>query len=270
MKRGRALAGLSFCHSCAGARSLSSSSYLLPRVDLISSTAIPVRRASTGLSTESCDAAALVRGCNSVQKGSLLQSSRIRQLFAMRSRPIDAALNRSTKSPRGKQFSTAPASETKSSSASTQHSLPESFSAIPPKTPAPAPSSQAKEFWRRWTAERPLPDRWTFAWWWEMAIIFTVFGITGSSSVFFVRPVMGKVLGLEGNFGKRMRVKLLIHCLGSMKEGPWSFRLISLVVLMPIYSVLLVCVGTVFGRHAYFKKFALRMWKRFIPSRFLK
>jgi len=34
--------------------------------------------------------------------------------------------------------------------------------------------------------------------WWEMAIIFTVFGITGSSSMFFVRPLMTKLLKLEG------------------------------------------------------------------------
>ena len=55
-----------------------------------------------------------------------------------------------------------------------------------------------------------------------------------------------------------------------MKEGPWSYRIGSLILLMPIYSVTLVCVGTIFGRHAYFKKFALRMWQRFIPSRFLR
>ena len=34
---------------------------------------------------------------------------------------------------------------------------------------------------------------------------------------------------------------------GSFKDGPWSFRIVSLVVMMPVYSCLLVTVGTVFG-----------------------
>jgi hypothetical protein len=34
--------------------------------------------------------------------------------------------------------------------------------------------------------------------WWDMFIIFTVFGITGSSTMFFVRPFITKFLKLEG------------------------------------------------------------------------
>ena len=82
-----------------------------------------------------------------------------------------------------------------------------------------------------------------------MALIFTVFGITGSSSMYIVRPMLHKVGGLEG----------------SMKEGPWSYRLISLAVLMPAYSIMLVTIGTIAGRHHYFKRTALRMWGRLLP-----
>ena len=39
--------------------------------------------------------------------------------------------------------------------------------------------SKTREWWNRWIAEKPFPERWTFQWWWEMAIIFTVFGIRG-------------------------------------------------------------------------------------------
>lgn len=77
---------------------------------------------------------------------------------------------------------------------------------------------------------------------------------------------------------------------GSMKEGPWSYRVISAVAIMPVYSVVLLCIGrfsaqvcamkramverlfagTIFGRHAYFKSVVLRMWSRFLPKRWVK
>lgn len=128
------------------------------------------------------------------------------------------------------------------------------------------------------------------------------FGITGSSSMYFVRPVISDVFGIEG----------------SMKEGPWSYRIVSVLAVgwrvpepflrvgadpcawnrrnwprdwsaseslqspyvahtphlaplataqvTPIYSVILVTVGTVFGQQAFFLKMAQRMWGRFIPA----
>jgi hypothetical protein len=29
-----------------------------------------------------------------------------------------------------------------------------------------------------------------------------------------------------------------------MKEGPWSYRLISVAIIMPMYSLILMCIGT--------------------------
>jgi len=98
----------------------------------------------------------------------------------------------------------------------------------------------------------PFPTRWSLRWWGEYALIFTVFGITGSSALYFVRPLLGSVFGIEG----------------TMREGPWSYRILSIAFMMPIYSLLLVSFGTLFGRHVYFKRIALRMWQRFIPKRY--
>lgn len=64
--------------------------------------------------------------------------------------------------------------------------------------------------------------------------------------MFLVRPAVSNVLGLQG----------------SMKDGPWSYRICSLVIMTPLYATLLVVVGTVFGRHAYFKHFSVRMFGR--------
>lgn len=100
-----------------------------------------------------------------------------------------------------------------------------------------------------------------------------------------VRPAVSNVLGLEG----------------SLKDGPWSYRICSLVIMTPLYSAMLVVVGvsgmvlrpnhfvlsfefcfssmlslitisliyewflrqTVFGRHTYFRHFAVKMFSRF-------
>eukprot|EP00536_Pseudo-nitzschia_multiseries_P017640 jgi/Psemu1/225974/e_gw1.1700.11.1 len=108
-------------------------------------------------------------------------------------------------------------------------------------------SSSFSEFWKSFLAPKPMPDRWTSAWYREMVLLCTVFAITGSSTMVLVRPAVSKGLGLKGSF----------------KDGPWSFRICSLVVMTPIYATLLLCVGTVFGRHAYFRHFSVKMWSRF-------
>ena len=104
-----------------------------------------------------------------------------------------------------------------------------------------------KTFLQRFLAPKPMPPRNTPAWYKEMILICTVFAITGSSTMFLVRPAMTKVLGLEG----------------SLRDGPWSYRICSIVIMTPLYATLLVCVGTVFGRHAYFRHFSVKMFSRF-------
>lgn len=103
------------------------------------------------------------------------------------------------------------------------------------------------EFWKSFLQPKPMPVRWSIAWYQEMALICTVFAITGSSTMVLVRPAVSKGLGLQGSF----------------KDGPWSFRICSLVVMTPIYATLLLVVGTAFGRHAYFRHFSVKMWTRF-------
>ena len=69
-----------------------------------------------------------------------------------------------------------------------------------------------------------------------------------------VRPAVKDILGLDG----------------TMKDGPWSYRICSLIVMSPIYGVLLVCVGTLFGRHTYFRYFAVKIFSRFgVPPEML-
>ena len=78
-----------------------------------------------------------------------------------------------------------------------------------------------------------------------------VFSITGTISMLLSRFLLGDVLQLEGN----------------VWSGPWSYRIAYLLLITPLYSVTLVAVGTLLGKHAYFKDKVLRMWGRLLPRR---
>lgn len=105
-----------------------------------------------------------------------------------------------------------------------------------------------KQTWmERFLGPKEMPEKKTASWYREMVLLCTVFAITGSSTMFMVRPAMSEVLGLKGSF----------------REGPNSYRICSIVIMTPLYATMLVCVGTVFGRHAYFRHFAVKMFSRF-------
>ena len=103
-----------------------------------------------------------------------------------------------------------------------------------------------QRFWRWTTQPRPSwkEDKT------EAAVAFCVFGITGSSSVAFVRPILRETTGIEG----------------TMKDGPWSYRVLSLVCVSPVYACVLVTVGTAAGRHTFFANMANKIFGRFVPS----
>ena len=88
----------------------------------------------------------------------------------------------------------------------------------------------------------------------EAAVAFTVFGITGSTSVAVVRPALKHVTGIEG----------------SMREGPNSYRVTSILAVSPIYATLLVTFGTLAGRHRFFANMAQKIFGRFLPSFLLR
>ena len=48
-------------------------------------------------------------------------------------------------------------------------------------------SSRSSSFWERFLGPKEMPERYTFAWYREMLLICTVFGITGSSTMLVVR-----------------------------------------------------------------------------------
>eukprot|EP00392_Amoebophrya_sp_AT5.2_P013566 g13695.t1 len=114
-------------------------------------------------------------------------------------------------------------------------------------------ASYGQKFWE-WTT-KPEVDRkrWSAEWWADAVLKCTVFAITGTSSVTLVRPALAKV-----------------GIVGSLKDGPWSYRFLSLILVSPIYTLILLTVGTLAGRHTFFAKVAQRMWRRFLPAKWVE
>ena len=87
------------------------------------------------------------------------------------------------------------------------------------------------------------------SWMHETLIRMGVFATTGMSSMYLVRPATEKCLGIQG----------------TLRDGPWSYRLACLGIFTPCYACILVAVGTLVGQQAYFLRIAYRTLNRFNP-----
>ena len=87
-----------------------------------------------------------------------------------------------------------------------------------------------------------LKQRWGITSNFQLVIILIVFAITGSASAWLSRP--------------------FCEWIGISKEdfGSW-FTLIRLIIIFPIYQVLLVAFGALFGQFSFFWNFEKKMLK---------
>lgn len=83
----------------------------------------------------------------------------------------------------------------------------------------------------------------------QAIIIFIVFGITGSASLWVGTPIL--------------------NYLGVTKESmnPWMFWPLRILIIFPIYQVMLICIGTAFGQFKFFWEVEKKMFGRFIPRK---
>ena len=115
------------------------------------------------------------------------------------------------------------------------------------KEPRPRSYSPFSAFWKWTTQPRPL---------WktnakEGAVAVAVFGVTGTASVALVRPMFSMITGIEG----------------SLREGPWSYRVGSVLCLSPVYAAMLMAIGTASGRHPFFCRMGTKLLGRFLPGK---
>lgn len=86
-----------------------------------------------------------------------------------------------------------------------------------------------------------LKQRWGITSNWQMVVIFVVFAITGTTASYLSKPILA--------------------CLGITRDTlhPVLYWTLYIVIILPVYKVLLVCIGTIFGQHTFFKNFVFKM-----------
>lgn len=91
---------------------------------------------------------------------------------------------------------------------------------------------------------KKLKERWNVSSNWQLTIIFIVFAITGSTAAYLSKPVT--------------------TALGITKENLslWLYWPIRLIVIFPVYQVLLVVLGALFGQFQFFWEFEKKMLNR--------
>ena len=91
---------------------------------------------------------------------------------------------------------------------------------------------------------KKLANKWVVQFRWEMIAIFIVFAITGSISAKLAAP--------------------LTNLLGMTQEStnPWIFWPVRIFIILPIYQVLLVGFGWLFGQFTFFWTFEKKMLSR--------
>ncbi|EMY81524.1 diacylglyceryl transferase [Psychroflexus gondwanensis] len=96
---------------------------------------------------------------------------------------------------------------------------------------------------------KKLKERWGIQSNFQLVIIFIVFAITGSLSAYLAKPIL--------NLLELTRTSFPEHFFGTF--GYYSLRIL---IIFPIYQVLLVAIGTLFGQNKFFWNFEKKMLSR--------
>ncbi|MEK6451200.1 MULTISPECIES: DUF6787 family protein [Myroides] len=86
-----------------------------------------------------------------------------------------------------------------------------------------------------------LKQRWGVTSNFQLTVIFIVFAITGSTSAYISKPILSYI-GIE-------------------RDGmyPFLYWILYIVLILPVYKVLLLCIGTLFGQRVFFWNFVKKM-----------
>lgn len=103
-----------------------------------------------------------------------------------------------------------------------------------------------------------LKKRWGISSTRQILLIILVFGITGSSSVYAAKPVLDLIGFARGNFSTEFLWGGLIY---------YTLRFL---LIFPIYQVLLVTYGWIFGQFKFFWAFEKNMLEKMGFSRLLR
>ncbi len=89
-----------------------------------------------------------------------------------------------------------------------------------------------------------LKQRWGLTSNYQAVIILIVFAITGSTSAYISKPILS-FIGIERG---------VMH--------PVPYWILYIVLIMPVYKVMLITIGTIFGQRTFFVNFVRKMLQR--------
>lgn len=99
---------------------------------------------------------------------------------------------------------------------------------------------------------KKLKEKWGITSNFQLIIILLVFSITGSVAIVIAKPVLN-LIGLE-------RTTVV----------PWIFWPIRILIVFPIYQILILIIGALFGQFKFFWNFEKKMLSRLGLKRFLE
>lgn len=88
-----------------------------------------------------------------------------------------------------------------------------------------------------------LKERWGITSGFQLTVIFIVFALTGSTSAYLSKPILGW-MGLEKD-----------------AVSAWIYYPLYIVLIFPVYQVLLIAYGTICGQFRFFWAFEKKMLK---------
>jgi len=97
-----------------------------------------------------------------------------------------------------------------------------------------------------------LKKRWGLTSNWQVIIILIVFSITGYTSLLIAKPFLNLVGLSQGT------------------TNPWIYRPLRILLIFPLYQILIVIFGWLFGQYKFFWNFEKKMLRRLGFGRFLK
>jgi len=97
---------------------------------------------------------------------------------------------------------------------------------------------------------KKLKEKWGITSNFQLLIIFLVFSVTGSLSLWVAKPLLD-FIGLE-----------------EATLSPWIFWPIRILIIFPIYQILIVIIGALFGQFKFFWNFEKKMLSRLGFKRF--
>jgi H+/Cl- antiporter ClcA len=90
---------------------------------------------------------------------------------------------------------------------------------------------------------KKMQDKWELKSLWQVIIVLIVFSLTGFTVLYIKGPIVDFIRGDN--------------------EKEWWMTVLYILLILPIYNIILLIYGFIFGQFAFFWKYEQKMLKRF-------